>query len=315
MVGHTGILDGGDRGGRGGRRAASARCWRRSSDAGGAMIVTADHGNCEQMVDPVTGGPHTAHTLNPVPVILVGGPGRRVAPRRAARRPRAEPARPHGRRAARRDDRNEPDRPVPDRPVIVRRSLLVVIVALVGWAPAALAAADAATAARPMPLCGPPPRSARRARRRGGDGARRGRARAGRPRGARRRGLGLRRGGRRARGRGGGGRPAGARALRRLRRAAHGDHAAPRRARGDQPGAGAPARHPPGRAARRGAGGGATPISWSRVGARSASRPSRSGAPAGPADEDHRHRVQRVRGVRPAGHRDRPSPRSCRGRR
>ncbi|HMQ95119.1 MAG TPA: 2,3-bisphosphoglycerate-independent phosphoglycerate mutase [Amaricoccus sp.] len=43
--------------------------------AGGAMIVTADHGNCEVMVDPVTGGPHTAHTLNPVPVILVGGPG------------------------------------------------------------------------------------------------------------------------------------------------------------------------------------------------------------------------------------------------
>ncbi|WP_050603823.1 2,3-bisphosphoglycerate-independent phosphoglycerate mutase [Ruegeria sp. 6PALISEP08] len=42
--------------------------------AGGAMIVTADHGNCEMMVDPKTGGPHTAHTLNPVPVVLVGGP-------------------------------------------------------------------------------------------------------------------------------------------------------------------------------------------------------------------------------------------------
>ena len=42
--------------------------------AGGAMIVTADHGNCETMIDPETGGPHTAHTLNPVPVILVGGP-------------------------------------------------------------------------------------------------------------------------------------------------------------------------------------------------------------------------------------------------
>lgn len=42
--------------------------------AGGAMIVTADHGNCEMMVDPETGGPHTAHTLNPVPVVLVGGP-------------------------------------------------------------------------------------------------------------------------------------------------------------------------------------------------------------------------------------------------
>jgi 2,3-bisphosphoglycerate-independent phosphoglycerate mutase len=42
--------------------------------AGGAMIVTADHGNCEVMVDPETGGPHTAHTLNPVPIALVGGP-------------------------------------------------------------------------------------------------------------------------------------------------------------------------------------------------------------------------------------------------
>ena len=38
------------------------------------MIVTADHGNCETMIDPETGGPHTAHTTNPVPVILVGGP-------------------------------------------------------------------------------------------------------------------------------------------------------------------------------------------------------------------------------------------------
>jgi len=43
-------------------------------EVGGAMIVTADHGNCETMVDPETGGPHTAHTTNPVPVILFGGP-------------------------------------------------------------------------------------------------------------------------------------------------------------------------------------------------------------------------------------------------
>ncbi len=42
--------------------------------AGGAMIVTADHGNCEQMLDPKTGGAHTAHTTNLVPVALVGGP-------------------------------------------------------------------------------------------------------------------------------------------------------------------------------------------------------------------------------------------------
>ena len=43
-------------------------------ESGGAMLVTADHGNCEVMIDPETGGPHTAHTLNPVPVVLVGGP-------------------------------------------------------------------------------------------------------------------------------------------------------------------------------------------------------------------------------------------------
>jgi 2,3-bisphosphoglycerate-independent phosphoglycerate mutase len=41
--------------------------------AGGALLVTADHGNCELMRDPVTGGPHTAHTTNPVPVLLMGG--------------------------------------------------------------------------------------------------------------------------------------------------------------------------------------------------------------------------------------------------
>ncbi|WP_375279396.1 2,3-bisphosphoglycerate-independent phosphoglycerate mutase [Pseudooctadecabacter sp.] len=73
MVGHTGDLD-----------AAIAACEAVDTglgrvlatleDAGGAMIVTADHGNCETMIDPETGGPHTAHTINPVPVALVGGP-------------------------------------------------------------------------------------------------------------------------------------------------------------------------------------------------------------------------------------------------
>jgi len=41
---------------------------------GGALLVTADHGNCELMRDPKTGGPHTAHTTNPVPVVLMGAP-------------------------------------------------------------------------------------------------------------------------------------------------------------------------------------------------------------------------------------------------
>jgi 2,3-bisphosphoglycerate-independent phosphoglycerate mutase len=45
-------------------------------EAGGALLVTADHGNCEMMRDPVTGGPHTSHTLNPVPLLLQGARNR-----------------------------------------------------------------------------------------------------------------------------------------------------------------------------------------------------------------------------------------------
>ena len=41
-------------------------------ESGGIALVTADHGNAEQMVDPETGKPHTAHTTNPVPLVLVG---------------------------------------------------------------------------------------------------------------------------------------------------------------------------------------------------------------------------------------------------
>ena len=44
--------------------------------SGGALLVTADHGNCEMMRDPETGGPHTAHTLNPVPLLLLGARNR-----------------------------------------------------------------------------------------------------------------------------------------------------------------------------------------------------------------------------------------------
>jgi len=39
------------------------------------LLITADHGNCELMIDPSTGGPHTAHTTNPVPFLLVGADG------------------------------------------------------------------------------------------------------------------------------------------------------------------------------------------------------------------------------------------------
>jgi 2,3-bisphosphoglycerate-independent phosphoglycerate mutase len=43
--------------------------------AGAVAMITADHGNCEMMIDPETGGPHTAHTTNPVPFVVVGHPG------------------------------------------------------------------------------------------------------------------------------------------------------------------------------------------------------------------------------------------------
>jgi 2,3-bisphosphoglycerate-independent phosphoglycerate mutase len=48
-------------------------------ETGTTLIVTADHGNCEQMWDPETNGPHTAHTTNPVGIILVEPEGRRTA--------------------------------------------------------------------------------------------------------------------------------------------------------------------------------------------------------------------------------------------
>jgi 2,3-bisphosphoglycerate-independent phosphoglycerate mutase len=43
---------------------------------GGAWMITADHGNAETMIDPVTGGPHTYHTTNPVPFIVITADGR-----------------------------------------------------------------------------------------------------------------------------------------------------------------------------------------------------------------------------------------------
>jgi 2,3-bisphosphoglycerate-independent phosphoglycerate mutase len=69
MVGHTGILDAA-------MKAVKVvdecigRLWKAARAAHMTMIVTADHGNCEMMVDPITGQPHTAHTLGPVPFLL-----------------------------------------------------------------------------------------------------------------------------------------------------------------------------------------------------------------------------------------------------
>ena len=48
-----------------------ARVVAAATAAGARLLVTADHGNCEMMIDPETGGPHTAHTTNPVPFVLV----------------------------------------------------------------------------------------------------------------------------------------------------------------------------------------------------------------------------------------------------
>lgn len=73
MVGHTGSLPAAIKACEA-VDAGLGRALKALKARGGAMIVTADHGNCELMVDPVTGGPHTSHTTNPVPVILVGGP-------------------------------------------------------------------------------------------------------------------------------------------------------------------------------------------------------------------------------------------------
>ena len=75
MVGHTGVLP----------AVITAvetvdRCLERvlkaAEPSGTTVLITADHGNCELMIDPETGGPHTAHTSNPVPfVALRAGPG------------------------------------------------------------------------------------------------------------------------------------------------------------------------------------------------------------------------------------------------
>ena len=71
MVGHTGVIpaviravetvDG-----------CLARVLASAERAKAQVVITADHGNCEVMIDPATGGPHTAHTTNPVPIVTIG---------------------------------------------------------------------------------------------------------------------------------------------------------------------------------------------------------------------------------------------------
>ena len=74
MVGHSGVLaatikavetvD-----------ACLARVLASAERAGARLLITADHGNCELMIDPATGGPHTAHTTNPVPLVAIDPDG------------------------------------------------------------------------------------------------------------------------------------------------------------------------------------------------------------------------------------------------
>jgi 2,3-bisphosphoglycerate-independent phosphoglycerate mutase len=70
MVGHTGFLDAAIRAVEA-VDAGVAKIVAATRAQGGAVIVTSDHGNCELMKDPATGQPHTAHTLNPVPLLYV----------------------------------------------------------------------------------------------------------------------------------------------------------------------------------------------------------------------------------------------------
>jgi 2,3-bisphosphoglycerate-independent phosphoglycerate mutase len=70
MVGHTGVLPAAIK-----SVEVVDECLGRIGDAllahGGGMLITCDHGNVEQMVDPITGAPHTAHTTNPVPCVII----------------------------------------------------------------------------------------------------------------------------------------------------------------------------------------------------------------------------------------------------
>ena len=76
MVGHSGVLSAGiaavetvDQ--------CLTRVLASAERARARVLVTADHGNCEMMIDPATGGPHTAHTTNPVPIVIVDPDGDR----------------------------------------------------------------------------------------------------------------------------------------------------------------------------------------------------------------------------------------------
>jgi 2,3-bisphosphoglycerate-independent phosphoglycerate mutase len=70
MVGHTGSLPATIRAVET-VDACLARVMKAAESSGTRLLITADHGNCELMIDPETGGPHTAHTTSPVPFLIV----------------------------------------------------------------------------------------------------------------------------------------------------------------------------------------------------------------------------------------------------
>jgi len=101
MVGHSGNLEAAIKAVEA-VDAGLARIYQALKPHGGVWIITADHGNAETMIDPLTGGPHTYHTTNPVPLILVsdddklrlkpGGSLRDIAPTMLAALGQPQPA-------------------------------------------------------------------------------------------------------------------------------------------------------------------------------------------------------------------------------
>jgi 2,3-bisphosphoglycerate-independent phosphoglycerate mutase len=78
MVGHSGKIDATVKGVET-VDACLGRIHQELRRVGGSWLITADHGNAEMLIDPVTGGPHTAHTTNPVPLIVVTDQGKKFS--------------------------------------------------------------------------------------------------------------------------------------------------------------------------------------------------------------------------------------------
>ena len=73
QVGHTGVLSAATEAITATDKAVGT-IYKACEEAGYILLITADHGNAEQMINTETGNPHTAHTTNPVPFIMTGDP-------------------------------------------------------------------------------------------------------------------------------------------------------------------------------------------------------------------------------------------------